>query len=197
MKVYFTASARGIPDYRDRYNLIFTTIKQLGHTNIDDLVVTLNGADDLYHQDSRESQVQLFQKTVQLIREADVVVLEVSTHSLSMGFVIHKALEIGKPVIALYAEDNTPYFASGIIDDKFQVVDYDAENIKQILSDSLEYAQEKNDTRFNFFVAPKHITYLDWIAKTKRIPRSVYLRKLIEKDKAANHRFLKAEGGTA
>jgi len=44
----------------------------------------------------------------------------------------------------------------------------------------LHYANKQQDSRFNFFINPKLLAYLDWIARSKRLPRAVFLRKLIE-----------------
>jgi hypothetical protein len=35
--------------------------------------------------------------------------------------------------------------------------------------------------RFNFSVSPEIKAYLTWVQRTKHIPRSVYVRKLVEK----------------
>ncbi|MBU1088374.1 hypothetical protein KKA02_00630, partial [Patescibacteria group bacterium] len=59
---------------------------------------------------------------------------------------------------------------------------YDKKNLKEKLQKALIDAVGKIDVRFNFFVSPKILSYLDWVAKTKRIPRSVFLRGLIEKE---------------
>jgi hypothetical protein len=56
----------------------------------------------------------------------------------------------------------------------------------------LDFASDQQDTRFNFFISPKHQNYLDWIAKYKKVPRSVYLRELIETDMANNSEFIES-----
>jgi len=46
----------------------------------------------------------------------------------------------------------------------------------------LEEAKRRMDVRFNFFVSPKILAYLDWVAQKRMVPRSVFLRNLIEKE---------------
>jgi len=46
----------------------------------------------------------------------------------------------------------------------------------------MELANKNIDVRFNFFVSPKIISYLDWVSKNRMVPRSVFLRELIEKE---------------
>jgi hypothetical protein len=106
-----------------------------------------------------------------------------------MGFIMQKALELSKPVIALYHSNNSPFFATGIENDKLQVIEYNDENLERVLADALDYAKDQADIRFNFFISPKISNFLDWMSKEKRIPRSVYLRRLIENDMAKNDEY--------
>ena len=187
MKVYFTASARGKNQYSVQYKQIFEKITDLGHTHLDEFLFEVD-EENLY-DGAHEDQVRLYEKAMHLIKSSDVVILEVSIHSLSMGYVLHKALETGKPVIALFLKGNEPYFALGIDNDKLQVVEYEVDNLKDRLSEALDYSQDQMDTRFNFFISPKHQNYLDWISKEKKIPRAVFLRDLIEREMEADDDF--------
>lgn len=180
MKVYFTASARGRSKFSSFYDQIYKQLGKLGHNNLDNLITGVD--EDAFYDGDHKERVELYKKAMQIIKKADVVVLEVSEHSLSMGFLIQKSLESGKPVVALHLKGYDPYFLTGIENDKLQVVEYNESDIDQVLKYSLDFASDQQDTRFNFFISPKHQNYLDWISKTKKIPRSVYLRNLIEKD---------------
>jgi len=44
-----------------------------------------------------------------------------------------------------------------------------------------EKAREKVDVRFNFYISPEIGRYLDWISQRKKLPRSVFLRGLVER----------------
>lgn len=183
MKIYFTASARGVDNLSNNYSLIHQYIEDLEHTNLDNNV--LQKKENIYGND-HSARVKLYNEAMAKIKKSDLVVLEVSTHSLSMGFVMQKALELGKPVVALYKKGFDPYFASGIVNDKLQVVEYTDYDLKEVLLTAINFASDQQDTRFNFFISPRHQNYLDWIAKHRKLPRSVYLRDLIEKDMAEN-----------
>lgn len=184
MKIYFTSSVRGKKEFGENYKHIFQAIEQMGHTNLDP---DFQGEDeDNFYEGSHEDQIQLYKETMQKLKAADVVILEVSEHSLSMGYVMNQALDLGKSVIALYVKDRQPYFAAGIDNEKLQVLEYSLETLGPVLESALDYAQETMDTRFNFFISPSLSHYLDWVAQTKKIPRSVYLRQLIEEDRERN-----------
>jgi hypothetical protein len=181
LKVYFISSPRGVEKYRKNYEKIFQVVKDLGHTNVSDLMMTVE-VEKFYLSDFS----RFYEETVHQLKQADICVFETSLPSLAIGHLISMALQYGKPVVALYTDKQVPHFLSGIEDEKIQVVEYSSENIKEVLEDALSFASEKIDTRFNFFISPKHVQFLDWVAQTKKVPRSVYLRQLIEKDRE-NH----------
>lgn len=187
MKIFFTASGRGVDEFESQYQAIYDAIVTLGHKHVDDEIVNKNKVSEYYQ--THQNKVDHYQKTQKCLRQADIVVLEISEHSLSMGFIMERALEGGKPVIALYTPSNFPFFASGINNAKLQVLEYNQENVVEVLEAAINYAKDNNDTRFNFFISPRHIAFLDWVSQKRRIPRSVYLRELIEGDKRANKEY--------
>jgi hypothetical protein len=184
MKVYFAASGRGYDQLGDHYNQIYELIESLGNNHVDDTLGNIDS--DEFYSGSREDQVNAYKQTEKHIRACDVVVVEVSLHSLSMGFVMQRALEVGKPTIALYLKGKIPHFALVVENEKLQVIEYTKEDLSDVLKDALDYSKDAADTRFNFFISPRHASYLDWVAKTKRVPRSVFLRNIIKKDMKAN-----------
>ncbi len=188
MKIYFTASIRGKQQFGKYYQTIYKKIEEIGHTLLDDVII--QPSDPFSHEDDRKENVTIFQKATKFIKACDVVILEVSVHSLSMGYVMRQALDAGKPVIALYLAGNIPYFAMEIEDEKLQVLEYTEENLGKALQSALDYAQEKVDTRFNFFIPASMMNYLDTVSQKEKIPRSVYLRRLIEKDMRKNKEYL-------
>jgi hypothetical protein len=193
MKIYFTASARGKDKYLEYYKKIYESIEELGHENLDKLLFEINTEE--FYSGNEKKQKDLYKNTLIKIRKADVIVLEVSVQSLSMGYIIDKALENCKPVILLYKEkvDVNPYFVGGIQDEKLQVYDYNLNNLKDLLRNALDDANEQMDVRFNFFVSPKIVQYLDWISKFRKMPRAVYLRRLIEKEMEKNKEYKRNE----
>ncbi|NCN07014.1 MAG: hypothetical protein GW946_04220 [Candidatus Pacebacteria bacterium] len=190
MKVFYTTSLRGVDGYRPILESIYKIIEDLGHTNLDKVLFNIPDKDGFY-KGSHSEKVDHFKRMMTCIKDADVIVLEVSTHSLSMGYLLQKALEIGKPVIALHLSGRDPFFLQGIENEKLQIIEYKEDELEQALSASLDYAQGMSDVRFNFFISPSIGAYLDWISKKKKIPRSVFLRSLIQKQMEADSEYLK------
>lgn len=126
------------------------------------------------------------------IKSCDIVVSECSEQSLSVGYLLSYAAELGKPVIIFYSSNSSrPNLFPTLTDSgKFFLVDYSNESeIFDLVTEYVEYAQEQMDVRFNFFISPAIGNYLDWISKEKKIPRSVYLRNLIEKNMEENEEY--------
>lgn len=187
MKIYFTASSRGTEKFSKYYKRIFDVISTQNHTHTSDYSKESDPS-EIYKPDD-DAHVELYKRAVNQLKKSDIVILEVSKHSLTMGYLLELGLNLGKPVVALYLSGYKPAFAAGITDDKLQVIEYNDGNLEDLLSDALDYASAQQDTRFNFFVSPKHINFLDWVAQNKKIPRSVFLRRLIEREMANDEQY--------
>lgn len=151
---------------------------RLGHKVSSDQVLNSDFI-EVVKQTKIEAQKEYY-KLISEIKKADVVVAEVSAQSLSVGHELTEAMTLNKPLIVLYTEDHRPGLLFGSMYDKMQIVQYNLDNLKDILMKSLDEAMKHADVRFNFFVSPKILNYLDWVAQKRMIPRSVFLRNLIE-----------------
>lgn len=183
MKVFFVASPRSANKDPDFYRRMYKTIQASCGKMVSDMVLefTKTQLDDFYNR-THKDRVEHFKNTMDSVKKADVVVVEVSEHSMSMGYIVNKALEASKPVIAIYQAGKDPYFFSGIEDTKLLIVDYTNSNFEEKIKDAFEKVKDLSDVRFNFFVSPKILNYLDWVAQKRMIPRSVFLRNLIERE---------------
>lgn len=185
MKVYFMSSPRGKQTLEGKYQTIYKCISDLGHENVSDFIVTVK-VNDFYEDDISV----FYKKTTTDLKSAEVCIFEASEPSLAIGQLMSMAIDLGKPIIALYTGDNVPLFLSGAEDEKIQVIQYDQENVKNILKTAIEFASDQMDTRFNFFISPKHQNYLDWISKHRKIPRAVFLRNIIEREMDKDEEFV-------
>lgn len=187
MKIHFDASGRGLDLFRDNYVMIEKLIQDLGHENLNhvfDMEVV-----EQFYEGPHSERVERYKKLMESLKKSELVILEVSVHSLSMGYWLQKAMDLNKSVIALYLKDYEPKFLEGVEDEKLQIIEYSADELESILKLAIENAAGVQDTRFNFFISPKHQNYLDWIAKYRKIPRSVFLRRLIEDHMKSNDEY--------
>ncbi len=183
MKIYFVASISGREKYLDSYKAIVEILRKQNHTVTES---TIDYSGDYVYALSDDAKVEYYRKVLKWIHTNDLLVTEASHPSMGVGHEISLALERGKPVLVLYQAGTAPHFLQGIESDKLAIVKYSPLDLEQQLIDSIDFLSQSTDTRFNFFISPKHVQFLDWVAQTKKIPRSVYLRKLIEKDRE-NH----------
>lgn len=190
MKIYFVASPRlvvkepelyrGIHNYLAKDNVMLSnkllewTKQKTLEAICDDRALKSGGG---------------YKKALETLKKADVVMMEVSGHSLSMGFIVSKTLDLCKPVVAFYKKGCKPFFLSGINDPKFKLIEYTHENINEMLDLAVEEVKKGIDIRFNFFVSSKILNYLDWVAQKRMIPRSVFLRNLIEREMKKDKEF--------
>lgn len=128
------------------------------------------------------SKMSEYTEAVLKVKKADVVVVEVSGHSMSLGYLVGKSLEMNKPVVALYGEGNKLLFLKWMKNDKLIFCPYNKKNICSEMNLALKKAEKMVDVRFNFFISSSILSYLDWVASKRMLPRSVFLRNLIEKE---------------
>lgn len=183
MKIYFVASPRLVIKDSGLYKRIHYYLAKNNVMLSDKLLKWTNkkALDKMYEENSKEG-VNAYKQAIDQVKKADVVMMEVSGHSVTMGYLISKSLDLSKPVVVFYKKGTKILFLKGISNPKLKLREYDKKNIEELLDQALEEAKKEIDVRFNFFVSPKILTYLDWVARKKMIPRSVFLRNLIEKE---------------
>lgn len=186
MKIHFMTAVDG--NHED-YRKITDALIEAGHELVTDHY--LNRTLDEIHDESPEESEKYAKKTRSWMRRADVIVFETTRPDVSVGYELAQAMNYMKPVIVFYrkASNSVPHSLKGVQSEKMQIFAYDDNNLEELLESSIAYAHEAVDVRFNFFISPSISQYLDWISKEKRIPRSVYLRNLIEKDMESNPEY--------
>lgn len=181
MRVYFTASQRGKKEFNHEYNTIYKVLEDLHLDHVDDDLVKYS-IDDFYKRfkaSGAKKTNDMYRQNIEKLKKADIIVFECSFHSLSIGFMIDKALELNKPTIALYQKEYLPHFLEGIENEKFVLKQYSKENLKEKIKEAIEEALHLRDKRFNFFISPNLLTYLEEESKKQDITKSAFIRTLI------------------
>ena len=181
MKVFFTASQRGKEKFGQYYKIITDEITNLGYKLLEDDISKL-GTEQFYKtmkESGRKANIGFYQNKIKHIHDADIVVFECSEHSLSIGFVIEKALEFNKPTVVLYLKDHEPFFLEGSDDEKLILCQYTEKSIKKVIKGAITLARERRDKRFNFFISPKLLDYLEEASNELAITKSTFIRNLI------------------
>ena len=190
MKIFLSASIYGKQHLEDSCKKIIELTKKSGNTIVSDHI--LNTTNEEMAQWKKDKDIKFHNFVMNGIKNADAVFAEISHPSTSVGYLIAMAAQAGKPVVCFYNGVEKPHLFGTLEEqnDKFIVAQYkNLEELDKLVPEMIEFIHEGQDTRFNFFVTPKHINYLNWIAKSKKIPRSVFLRRLIEEEIKKNEKF--------
>jgi 2'-deoxynucleoside 5'-phosphate N-hydrolase len=180
MNAYFTASIVGKKQYLDNYLRIIKLLTEKGYEVVADHIVNTTEAQIRF--ETKEERLNFHNQLEEWINNADFLVAETSFPSISVGYEIFMALAKGKPVLVLYNNGDPPSLLEHHKNEKLICEKYTSENLPEIIADFVNYAEGTADIRFNFFITPKIATYLEETAKKDKLPKSVYLRRLIEED---------------
>ncbi len=100
MKIYFAGSIRGGRDDQELYFAVIAELQKYGTVlteHIGDKSLTGFG-------EVKRTDKEIFDRDMEWVREADLIVAEVSTPSLGVGYELGQAEAMGKPVLCLYRE---------------------------------------------------------------------------------------------
>lgn len=121
MKIYFAGSIRGGDEDREIYHTLIGGLQQFAEVlteHVGDPALTDQGEDT-------KPDVEIFQRDVEWIREADIIVAEVTVPSLGVGYELGIGESLGKPVICLYREKDETQLSAMIVGNPcFQVKVY-------------------------------------------------------------------------
>lgn len=187
MKIFFTTTPRLKVHYNKNVEKIFKTIESLGHTHTSDYIVKVDVND--FYKFNEEGTPTYYMEILNSLKKADVIVFEASLPSIGVGHLLEKALDLGKGVICLHMKGKIPFFLTGIKDQKLVIEEYTLTALPEVLKNAFNDVLEQMDVRFNFFIPPKIEVYLNWVARERKIPRAVYLRRLIEEDLKKNRDY--------
>lgn len=180
MNVYFTASIVGKKKHLSNYLKIIKLLKSKNFSIISDHII--NTTESQIHFETKEERLNFTRQLEKWISSCDFMIAESSFPSISVGYEISLALKLGKPALILFSEGHAPSLFAHHKDEKLVCEKYTSKTLQDIIDDFLNYIQGTEETRFTFFITPKIALHLEEISKKEKMPKSVYLRKLIERD---------------
>lgn len=98
MKIYFSGSIRGGRDHAEWYDFIVSSLKEYGKVNsefVADKSLTSYGHVELTDQ-------VIYERDLDLIRESEIVIADVTVPSLGVGYEIAYAEKLNKKIFCLY-----------------------------------------------------------------------------------------------
>lgn len=174
MRIYFTVGDSADKGYREQITAIHRILKDK-HKVI-----------SVEQEESSENSVALFQEKYRKLQTADVLVAEVTYACSTLQYELATALEISKQVILLYKGREPPLVEKLLstqgISENIQLLQYTNNDLEKKLTSALTISRTNLDTRFTILLPACITAYLDKISHTKHIPKSVYIRQLIERE---------------
>ena len=110
MKIYFCGSIRGGRHLAATYSRMISLLQSYGNV----LTEHLGSDEEIETKDRVLSDKTIHDRDMQWIVEADLLVAEVTVPSLGVGYEIGRAIEMNKPVLCLFKE-NEDYYLSAMI----------------------------------------------------------------------------------
>lgn len=180
MKIYFAGALAQKNEYGEYYERIVRMLEKLGHEVL--LAQSLDNEEDNTKAASvRRSEIH--QRSLELIAKCDIAVFEVSFPStIRIGYETSVALERRKPVVALYLQGKESIYFFGIKKEKMFLSDYRDFDLEEVVKEAVKFGISQTETRYNLFLSSKHMAHLENVSLETKIPRSAYIRKLIEED---------------
>jgi len=134
MKIYFSGSIRGGRQDVNLYKSLIIELKQFGNVLTEHL-----GFESINHS---KNDRQIHDEDMEWLRQSDIVIAEVTTPSLGVGYEIGRAIEMGKRIVCLYRTVNNKSI-SAMIKGSPDVECYEYQEVneaKKILHNILDFS---------------------------------------------------------
>jgi len=179
MKIFLVSTPKGETKHGELFKKLYEEVKRLGYIHTSGLIMQTAESFEEEMSKSREAQKHFYVSMKEAISKADICIFEASTPSFGVGYLIQESLSNSKPTIILFYKELHSYLLPGIEDEKLIAYTYTEDNYQKVLKKALEQAREKRDKRFNFFLSPKLLQYIEDVSKEQGVTKSKLLRDMI------------------
>jgi nucleoside 2-deoxyribosyltransferase len=129
MKIYFAGAIRGGREDQELYLKIINYLKQYGEVLTEH--VGAESINILGEKDNKDNFI--YERDMEWLIKADVIVAEVTTPSLGVGYEIGRAIQFNKKVICLYRDNQNKRLSAMLSGNKkLKIIFYeDVEGLKE------------------------------------------------------------------
>lgn len=183
MIIFYTASYYGKDKFQKYYDLVRQTIESFKVQLISPEIVSdfQKGIEEKARNLKTEAGFLKYETVKQGIHQADAVIIEVSFQDIQLGHEATLAIMEKRPVLCLSIFED---FSKKINHEYFFGAKYDERSIKGIIQDFLAHVRDLSlSKRFNLFLSPYQVDYLEKMSKKTGMNMSEYIRRLINLDK--------------
>jgi hypothetical protein len=181
MKIFYTASYFGKEKYQSYYDLVLNALRdhdiEIISPEIGNYRQILKTKDIDRLKDEKSIHYEAVRRGIMM---CDAVIIEVSHEDFQLGHEATLAALNNKPVLCLSIYED---FSEKINSKYFFGAKYSKYSIGGIVSKFLDRVdRDLLNQRFNMFLSPNQVQYLEDCARVNRMNKSEYVRKLIDED---------------
>lgn len=110
----------------------------------------------------------------------EILEIEISNEDFQLGHEATLAIQAKKPVLCLSVHED---FSEKINNPYFFGAKYNEYTVEEVVEEFIKRCQKRQLTeRFNLFLSPNQVQFLEKSSAEKKVNKSEYLRSLIDKD---------------
>ncbi len=180
MKIAFLAPIEASIQYRQQNMAIVDYLTKIGHSVTHALSVT---AETLSIWDEGK-RANYFSSFYTKIGKCDMVIAECSTPSVHVGYEISCAIQQGREVIMLKVKNSLPDIMTSDmlnLNKNIYIYEYSNDTLFATIKEALECNPIQKFKKYNVLFPTEMVTKLNQISKKKNLPKSVYIRQILEK----------------
>lgn len=182
MKIFYTASYYGKSKYQKYYDMVLRAIEA---TNVEiispekgNYQTVLNPSLKRKLKEEKIIHSEAIRKGILI---SDAVIIEASHEDFQLGYEAAFAVENKKHLLCLSTHEN---FSEKMRYRYLLGARYNEYNIEEIVENFINFVKKGQlSERFNLFLSPSQLQYLEKKAKEEKVNKSEYIRNLIEEDK--------------
>ncbi len=182
MKIFYTCSYLGKKEYQKYFDIVLRAIEATG--------VEVISPEKGNYQDVLEPAFKKKLKDEKIIHSeairkgiliSDAIIIEASHEDFQLGYEAAFAVENKKHLLCLSVNEN---FSEKMKCRYLEGAKYNEYNIEELVENFINYVKkEQLSERFNLFIAPTQLSYIEKKSKEEKINKSEYIRKLIDEDR--------------
>ncbi len=164
---------------KEHFLAIANYLTDAGHTVIQSFSVSV---ETLYSWNETR-RTAFFNTFYANIAKSDIVIAECTYPSVHVGFEISHAIQQGKEIIMLKSKNAPPDVMTSDqlnLNKNIYIYEYTKETLFRIIQEALECNPIKKYQKYNVLFPTEMVNKLNQISKKKNLPKSVYIRQLLE-----------------
>lgn len=185
MKVGFLSSHRGQQKYIKEHKAVVNFFEKKKIEVVHSLDTSIESLLSLGWLEREAIFMNFYHK----LETCDIVFAECTMQSTQVGFGLSYLRAKGMPIVMMTIRNADEYSPKKDVYSNIEnlmFLQYDMSDITTALEEAVEFMEQRIDKRFTVIFPSHLLAKIEEQVKKKKLPKSVYIRQLIEKDLAAS-----------